>query len=144
MDRSACTMTTANLVTLTLFERLANSEWTPEITLRWLIYQYGLLMKKYLYTTKVPTRIFFTTSSRDRIAVLNRHTGPIIASSIDGAWGRSYTTSRLEMLQRQRGFLDDYYATMRQGIPISREEFVILERTSACKSYSIINLEKGY
>ena len=37
------------------------------------------------------------------------------------------------MLQRQRGFLDDYYATMRQGIPTAQEEFLILERKSACK-----------
>ena len=36
------------------------------------------------------------------------------------------------MLQRQRGFLDGYDATMRQGIPIAQEEFVILERKSAC------------
>ena len=41
------------------------------------------------------------------------------------AWGRSYETSRLEMLQRQRGFLDDYYDTMRQGIHIAQEESVI-------------------
>ena len=44
-----------------------------------------------------------------------------------GTWGRSYETSRLEMLQRQRAFLDDYYDTMRQGIRMAQEELVILE-----------------
>ena len=128
-DRCALTIKLADHMRLPQFER---PEWTPEITLRWLIYQLGVLMIKYLQTIKIPSELS-PTSISNRIAVLNRFTGTIIASSIDGNWGRSYEQSRLEMLQRQRGYLDDYYATMRQGIPIAQEEFIIMERRSACK-----------
>ena len=62
MDRCACTIKIAEYVTLAQFKRLANSEWTPEITLRWLIYQYGLLMNSKSYPRgygrrRQPTRI---------------------------------------------------------------------------------------
>ena len=65
------------------------------------------------------------------IAAICRHTGPIVRSSRDGRHGRDYILARQELKQRQRGYLDEYYATIRGGRPMNVEEFCIWEDTPA-------------
>ena len=71
-------------VCIAWLKRYKSPEWTPEIVNRWLMYQYSVLMTKFLYIKKIPSEIYPTTIN-DRIAVVNRHTGPIITSSVNAA-----------------------------------------------------------
>lgn len=65
MDGCACTINIAGYVTFAQFKQLASSEWTPEITLRWLIYQYGLSTSNYLCTSKIhPQHAILTRQPR--------------------------------------------------------------------------------
>ena len=112
-----------------VWQRLPKME---ERTPQYLSYRWSHLMTRYMDIPKIPGPIYTTLVDR-RIAIIQRSTGPIVHSSIDGVWGRDYEVSRLESLFRQRQILDDYYDTMRQGIHMAQEEFVIWERKSACK-----------
>ncbi len=69
----------------------------------------------------------------DSIGCINRHTGEIVQSANDGYWGRDFNAARAEMMDRQRGCLNEYYTTLRDGRPIGLEVFCIWEDVAVRK-----------
>ena len=51
--------------------------------------------------------------------------------SQDGKHGRDYVLARREMMQRERDILNEYYATLRGGLPIREEQFCTWENINA-------------